>query len=124
MPLPQRNFNYFTYVSGDGTTYNIRAAEEWAAIAGHGLAAATVGAPLYVSTGRKKPRRARYVDPTTGRSVEGPVGTAAAHTALAIGTIQAFPVVGQAATVNYTLAAKPDEKIGGSVRQSFRPDHA
>lgn len=124
MPLPQPNFGYFTYVSGDGTSYNIRCSAEWAAIAAHGLAARASGQPRYISTGRRKPRSVVYVDLTTGRKKKGPIGTAAAWTALTDGTVQAFPVPGQVATVNYTLAAHQDEKIPGSVLQSSLPDHA
>lgn len=124
MPLPQRNFDYFTYVSDDGTTYNIRAASEWGAIAAHGLAARANGQPRYITSGLRKPRRFKYVDLTTGRAVEGPVGTAAAYAAASIGDVQAFPVPGQVATVNYTLAAKIGERVPGSVAQTHLPDHA
>src|SRR5690348_16886418 len=105
MPLPQPNFGYFTYVSADGTSYNIRCSAEWAAIAAHGLAARANGQPRYITTGARRPRSVVYVDQTTGRKKRGPIGTAAAFTALADGAVQAFPVPGQAGTVNYTLAA-------------------
>jgi hypothetical protein len=124
VPLPQRNFNYFTYESGDGTTYNIKADSAWAAIAGHGLAARANGQPTYIATGRKKPRTVRYVDLTTGRSVQGPVGTSAAFDALVIGATQDFAVPGQVALVTYTLASKSPERVAGSVIQSSLPDHA
>jgi hypothetical protein len=124
MPLPQRNFDYFTYESADGTSYNIRCSSEWAAITAHGLAARVSGQPRYITTGRRRPRTVRYVDLTTGRSVQGPVGTAAAFAALADGTVQAFPVTGQAATVNYTLAAHSEERVPGSVAATHLPDHA
>lgn len=124
MPLPQRNFDYFTYVSDDGTSYNLRCASEWAAIAGHGLAARANGQPRLIASAQQRPRMVRYVDLTTGRSVQGPVGTAAAYAALNIGDVQAFPVPGQAATVNYTLASKRGEKVPTSVAQTHLPDHA
>lgn len=124
MPLPQRNFDYFTYESDDGTDYNIRAASEWAAITEHGLAARVSGQPRYIGSGSQKPRMARYVDLTTGRSIQGPVGTAAAYTALTIGDTISVPVVGSATAVTYTLAAKTGEKVPGSVAQSHVADHA
>lgn len=123
MPLPQPNFGYFTYVSGDGTSYNIRCSAEWAAISAHGLAARASGQPRYVTTGSRHPRSVTYVDITTGRKKTGPVGTDAAFTALVDGTTQTFPVQGSATPISYTLAAHHSEKIAGSVLQSSLPDH-
>jgi hypothetical protein len=124
VPLPQRNFGYFTYESDDGTSYNLKADADWAAITEHGLAARANGQPRYIASGLQKPRRVRYVDLTTGRSVEGPVGTAAAYAALDIGDTHTFPVTGSGTAVSYTLAAKIGEKVPGSVIQSSLGDHA
>jgi hypothetical protein len=124
MPLPQRNFDYFTYVSDDGTSYNLRCDSDWAAISAFGLAARANGQPRYIASGQQKTRHVKYVDLTTGRSRTGPIGTAAAYAALSIGATQAFAVPGQVATVTYTLAAKVGEKVPGSVAQTHLPDHA
>lgn len=124
MPADQRNFDYFTYESADGTSYNIRADVDWAAIAAHGLAARANGQPRYIKTGFKKPRMATYVDLTTGRTKSGPIGTSAAFDALVIGSTQAFHVEGLTATVDYTLARVTGERVPGSVLQGFKPDHA
>jgi len=124
MPLPQRNFGYFTYESDDGTNYNIKADADWAAIAGHGLAARANGQPAFISTGRRKPRTVKYTDLTTGRTVQGPVGTAAAYAALNIGDTHAFSVPGSATAVTYTLSAKSGERVPGTVIQTSLPDHA
>jgi len=125
LPADQRNFNYYTYVSDDGTTYNIRADVDWAAITGHGLAARTNGAPLFIPTGRRKPRTATYVDSTTGRKKKGPIGTATAFSALSLGSTQNFHVEGETATVAYTAAVKSNERVPGTVLQSVGlPDHA
>jgi len=124
MPLPQRNFGYFTYESDDGTSYNIKADADWAAISAHGLAARASGQPRYIASGLQQPRMVRYVDLTTGRSVRGPVGTAAAYAALNIGDTHTFPVVGSGTSVSYTLAAKIGEKVPGSVIQTSLGDHA
>lgn len=124
MPADQLNFGYFTYESGDGTTYNIRAGAEWAAVAAHGLAARANGQPRFITTGRRKPRSVTYSDVTTGRTKTGPVGTVAAWTAIAIGATQDFHVSGEAAAVTYTVVRKSDEKIPGSVIYSSLPDHA
>lgn len=124
MPADQLNYGYFTYESGDGTSYNIRAGAEWAAIAAHGLAARANAQPRYITTGRKKPRSVTYADVTTGRTKTGPVGTAAAWTAIAIGDTADFHVPGEVAAVTYTVVRKSDEKVPGSVIYSSLPDHA
>lgn len=124
MPANQRNWGYYTYVSGDGTTYNIRADQEWAAVSAHGLAARASGQPRYIATGRRKPRMAKYVDLTTGRSRQGPIGTSSAWDALATGATQGFAISSETAAVTYTLASKMPEKVPGSVIASSLPDHA
>ena len=124
MPADQRNFGYFTYVSADGTSYNIRCDTQWAAIAAHGLAARVSGQPLFITTGRRKPRMATYVDETTGRKKRGPIGTDTAYNALNTGDTQNFHIEGETATVAYTLGAKSPERVPGSVIQSSLPDHA
>jgi hypothetical protein len=124
MPLVQPNFEYFSYESADGNTYNIRAGLEWGAIAAHGLAARGNGQPRFINTGSKRARKAIYKDLTTGRTRSGPIGTSAAFDALAIGTVVAFPVPDQTADVDYTLVALVPEKQAGSVIQSRVADHA
>lgn len=124
MPLDQRNFDYFSYESDDGTTYNLKADVAWAAVTEHGLAARANGQPRYIASGLQKPRKVRYVDLTTGRSVEGPIGTAAAYAAIDIGDTHSFAVHGSATPVSYTVAAKIGEKVPGSVAQSHVADHA
>lgn len=124
MPLDQRNFDYYSYESDDGTTYNLKADMSWAAVAGHGLAARANGQPRYIASGAQHPRTVRYVDLTTGRSVQGPIGTSAAYTALTIGDTHSFPVPGSATAVVYTLASKRAEKVPGSVAQTHVADHA
>lgn len=115
---------YFTYESADGTAYNIRCGAEWAAISSNGLAARVSGQPRYITTGRRKPRKVTYVDLTTGRSKSGPVGTAAAFTALNEGDTQTFHVEGETGAITYTLASKTEEKVPNSVIRTSLPDHA
>jgi hypothetical protein len=124
MPLDQPNFDYFTYESDDGTSYNLRAEVSWAAIAGHGLAARANGQPRLIASGQQRPRMVTYTDLTTGRTKTGPVGTAAAYAALNIGDTHAFPVHGSGTTVTYTLSRKTGEKVPGSVAQGHVADHA
>jgi hypothetical protein len=124
MPAPQRNWQYFTYESADGTSYNIRADADWGAISGHGLAARANGQPRYIATGLRKPRTVTYTDLTTGRTRTGPVGTSAAFDALNVGDTQAFNIPGETATVTYTLTRKTGERAPGSVIATSLPDHA
>jgi hypothetical protein len=124
MPLDQKNFDYYTYVSADGTSYNLRADQDWAAVAAHGLAARANGQPRFIASKSQRPRMATYVDLTTGRSRTGPIGTSAAFDALTIGDTQAFTVAGSGTTVTYTLASKVGEKVPGSVARSHVGDHA
>jgi len=124
MPADQRNWGYFTYVSADGTTYNIRADADWAAISAHGLAARASGQPTYIASGRRKPRKVTYTDLTTGRSKTGPVGTDTAFNAIHVGDTQSFHVEGETAAVVYTCTRKTGERVPGSVIATALPDHA
>jgi hypothetical protein len=124
VPLDQKNFDYYSYESADGTTYNLRADEDWAAVAAHGLAARANGQPRYIASGRQRPRMAKYVDLTTGRSRSGPIGTSAAFDALVIGATQDFAVSGGGTPITYTLVAVTGEKVPGSVTQTHVADHA
>jgi hypothetical protein len=124
MPGVQRNWNYYTYVSDDGTTYNIRAAVEWAAIAAHALAARTDGAPRYIASKQQQPRRVIYRDTTTGRSTQGPIGTAAGYAAIGIGDTEDFSVPGLATAVSYTAAKKVAERVPTTLVGTQLPDHA
>lgn len=111
MAAIQKNWNYYTYVSEDGTTYNIRADVEWAAIAAHGLAARTDGAPRFIASKTQQPRKFVYQDPTTFRTRSGPVGTNAAFAAAAIDDAENFAVGNLATSVAYNLVKKVGEKV-------------
>jgi hypothetical protein len=125
MAAIQRNWNYYTYVSEDGTTYNIRADVEWAAVAAHGLAARTAGAPRYIASRTQQPRKFVYLDPTTFRTRQGPVGTAAAFSAAALDDAENFAVPNLATSVAYTLVQKIGEKVPTTILKSGAlADHA
>lgn len=124
MPAVQQNFNYFTYVSDDGVTYNLRASTTWAATAAHGLAARTAGAPRLIASKSQSPRKFIYRDPTTFRTVQGPVGTAADYAAAALGDIVAFAVPGLTGTVSYELVKKVPEQVPTSIVGRQDLDHA
>lgn len=124
MPAVELNFDYYTYDSDDGTTYNIRASVEWAAIANAGLAARTGGAPRFIASKSQKPRKFIYRDPTTFRTFSGPVGTTAAYNAATLGDVVAVPVAGLAAAVNYELVSKVPEHVPTSIVGRQLADHA
>jgi hypothetical protein len=124
MPLDQPNFDYYSYESDDGTTYNLKAEVTWAGITEHALAARANGQPRLIASGSQQPRKVTYVDLTTGRSKTGPIGTAAAYAAIDIGDTHTFAVPGSATAVSYTVARKTGEKVPGSVVQGHVADHA
>jgi len=124
MPAVQSNWQYYTYESDDGTSYNIRADVEWGGVAAHGLAARANGQPRYIASGTRKPRSVTYTDLTTGRTRTGPVGTAAAFAALSVGDTHDFAIMSEVAAVTYTLTRKTGEKSPGSVIATSLPDHA
>lgn len=124
MPAVQRNWNYYTYVSADGTTYNIRASAEWAAVTAHGLAARTPGAPRYLASRQKSPRKFIYRDATTFRTVSGPVGTSTAFDAAALDDTTDVAVPGLVTLVTYALIKKVPEKVPVTSVGRQDPDHA
>ena len=127
MAATQRNFNYSQYVSDDGTTYCLKAAQEWISAAGNpGGSAACSANPAYGrATVRRSPRKIIYRDSTTFRTVTVPVFTTAAYAALDVGsaTLSVF-VPGEAGAVTYTAVKKIAERIPSTVIGRQDPDHA
>src|SRR5689334_15868160 len=120
----QRNWNYFTYVSDNGNNYAVRADQDWGNNVLFGGAAAGGNQAYGAQTTRRSPRRAIFRDPTTFRTVSGPVFTAAAYAALVVGTTTydvALP--GNAGTTAYTLVKKTPERIPSTVVGRQDPDH-
>jgi hypothetical protein len=124
MPAIQPNFDYYTYVSDDGTTYNIRADVTWAAYASTGLSARTDGAPRYIKSKSQSPRHFIYRDATTFRTRSGPVGTAAAYAAASLGDTVSVAVQGEATAVTYDLVKKVPESVPTTIVGRQNPDHA
>lgn len=121
----QRNYNYFAYVSDTGTTYALRADEDWGNAAASGGASAAGQDPYGRATRRRAPRKAIYRDPTTFRTFSGPVFTAAAYAALNPGaSTYAVSVPGNVGTVTYTLVKLVPEKIPTTVVGRQDVDHA
>lgn len=125
MPADQRNFGFFDYLSDDGTHYCLKADSAWGADGASGGAACTTGIAYGRKTSRRAPRTAKYVDPTTFRTVLEPVFTPTAYAALTTGTsTYAIHVPGNTATVTYTLAKKTPEKLPNLVITRADADHA
>lgn len=114
MARNQKNFKYQTYVDDGGTSWNLRAESGGAASAVDGTAAAVATQPVWHRTRFNKPRTIRYMDGTTGRTIDPVFFTAAAYTAIALGDTLAVQVAGLATTVNYTAVQKHGEKRQGT----------
>ena len=124
MAANQKNYQMFTYVDDNGTTWNKRGQVDAAINALDGSAALSAGAPVWIETKRKRCRKAKFFDPTTFRTVEFPVYTAAAFAAITGATTVNVNVPGEVAAVTYNLAEKIGEKqpVAKAARQL--PDHA
>lgn len=125
MPADQRNYDFSAYVSDDGTTYALKSDAAWIADANSGSATAA-GHPAYGRESRRRaPRKAIFRDATTFRTNTVPVFTAAAYSALSVGSsTRALHVPGLTATVTYTLVKKVPEKIPSTVIGRTDLDHA
>lgn len=106
----QKNFQLFTYVDDNATSWNKRGEDGGAAAAVDGHAAFGATQPMWEDSGRMKARRIIYTDSTTGRTVDPVFYTPTAYNAVAIGDIVAVQVAGLATTVNYAASKKVPEK--------------
>lgn len=124
MAANQRNYQMFTYVDNNGTTWNKRGTLDAAINAIDGSSALTAGAPVWEDGGRFRCRKAVFFDPTTFRTVRFPVYTAAAFAAITGATTLAVNVPGETAAVTYSLSEKIDEKQPVGKASHQLPDHA
>jgi hypothetical protein len=124
MAANQRNYQMFSYVDDNGTTWNKRGTVDAAINAIDGSSALTAGAPVWLNTKRKRTREAVFVDPTTFRTARFTVYTAAAFAAITSATTLSLNVPGETAAVTYNLSQKIGEKqpVARDTRQL--PDHA
>jgi hypothetical protein len=114
------NFVYSTYVSDDGRSYSMRSLSSWAGSATSGGTTSSAN-PLYgTRTRRRSPRMARFVDLTAaGRTLNLPVFTPAAYTAMVPGTTTFTRAVrGEAGLKTYTLVKLTPERVPGHVISS------
>lgn len=111
-----RNFNYFSYVSDDGNTYNMRGDQLWGNAAASGGTAAGAHPAYGRQSRRRHPRKVTFRDALSFRTFTATVYTAAAYAALSIGSSTSTRFLPGAATgVVFTLVAKQPEKIPTSV---------
>lgn len=127
MAAEQRNYQYFTYIDDNGTSWNKRGNNDpWCAgIDGHANFTATVGTPIWDKSTRKfHPRRAVFQDATTFRTVSCTVYTAAAYAAITPATTISVMPPGEATAVVYSLSEKIGEKQPVAKASRQLADHA
>lgn len=125
MAANQTNFQVFTYVDDNGTTWNKRGELDAAVNAIDGSSALTAGAPMWPHSSRRfHPRQAVFFDPSTFRTKRIVVYTAAAYAAIDGTTTLDVSVPGETAAVTYSLQEKIPEKqpVAHATRQLA--DHA
>lgn len=113
MARNQKNFAYQLYVDDDAVSWSKRGETGGAAAAVDGHADADPANPVWEEGKLNRVRKVRYMDSTTGRTVDPIIYTAAAFAAIAKGDIIAVQVEGLATTVNYAAVQKLGEKKKG-----------
>ena len=123
--MPQQpNFQYFTYVDDNGTTWNKRGELDPSRNAIDGSAALTAGAPVWRDTPSMRVRRVIMQDPATFRTKTLIIYTAAAFAAITGSTTAAFPIEGTTISINYALSQKIGEKQPVAKPSRNLEDHA
>lgn len=123
MAADQKNFQNFLYTDDNGTDWTKRGEAEPARAAVDGSAAQT-GAPTWIDSPRMAVRHIIYEDPTTFRTKRVIFYTGAAFGVVALGDIIAFPVEGEATSVNYAAVKKVAEKQPSRKNARQLADHA
>lgn len=114
----------FSYVDDNAAVWNKRGVQDASLNGIDGSTALTAGQPVWIDSKRRRTRKARFVDPTTFRSVLAIVYTPAAYAALTSASTITVSVPGEATGVTYNLAEKIGEKnpVAAATRQVA--DHA
>jgi hypothetical protein len=125
MPASQPNFQLFTYVDDDGTSWDKRGELDTVRNAVDG-SSAFGGNPVWGAESRRNHvRKIIYQDPTTFRTKTLIFYTAAAYAAITLGTSTlSFPVEGEATAVSYTARQKISERKPGIGAARNLADHA
>lgn len=125
MAADQKNFQLFTYVDDNGVSWNKRGEDGGPAAAVDGHAAFGAHPNWGRETRRHSARKIIYQDSTTFRTVTAIFYTAAAYTAVAVGTDSvAVHVPGEVATVSYLAKKKIPERQPAAASARQDPDHA
>lgn len=112
----ERLFNYFNYVSDDGSTYNLRADQAWGQLAASGGTAASAPRAYGRGSRRRQPRKVIFRDASSFRTFTGVAFTTAAYNAIVIGTTTITRQLKGASTlVNFVAIKKVPEKIPTTV---------
>jgi hypothetical protein len=125
MAANQLNYEVFTYVDDNGTTWNKRGQLDTAVNGIDGSSAFTTGAPEWPRASRRfHTRTATFFDPATFRTKRIIVYTAAAYAAIDGTTTLAVSIPGETGSVTYSLSEKNAEKqpVGKTTRKL--EDHA
>jgi hypothetical protein len=112
MAVEQRNFQLYTYVDGNGVSWNKRgeASAPRNAIDGHAVFVG--GQPAWGrETRRHRVRKVIFRDPTTFRTKTAVIYTPTAFNAVVLGTTTLAELIeGETGTVNYVAYAQIEEK--------------
>lgn len=123
MARNQKNFQLFTYVDDNGTSWNVRGEDGGAASAVDGHATFTATAPVWDrNTTRQHVRYVVYEDPTTHRTIKPIIYTPTAYAAIALGSTLAVSVAGLTTTVSYNATKKIPEKQASRKSARQLPD--
>lgn len=108
----ERNFNYFTYASDDGRSYNVKGDQAWGGAAASGGTAAGANAVYGRQTRRRRLRKVIFRDPNSFRTITLTVYTAAAYNAINVGATTITRALKGASTgVVFTAVKKIPELI-------------
>lgn len=124
MAAAQKNFQLYTYVDGNGVSWNKRGEEDDLRSAVDGSTPFGVHPNWGRETRRHSVRKIVYTDATTFRSKTVIFYTQAAFAAVALGDIIAFPVEGEVASVNYAASRRIAERLPGQTAARQLVDHA
>lgn len=124
MAADQPNRGYWTYVDGNGLSWNKLGAIDTACQAIDGSTASGDNPDYPRGSRRRHARRAVFTDPTTFRTKSCVIYTSAAFDAIAAGATIAVHVPGETATVSYTLSAKIPDRAPVNATARNLADHS
>lgn len=125
MAADQRNMGLFTYVDNNGVSWNKRGEQEAVRQAVDGSSAFGNHPNWGRETTRHSVRKIIYQDPTTFRTKTVIFYTAAAWSAVALGTDTiSFPVEGETTAVAYTAVKRVGERQPAAAAPRQLADHA